>query len=807
MTSRNVASLYLLSFFSSARSNLVEVKDSIQSSSSQVNFTYRDVGFDSGGWVTGLVLHETTGIVYQRTDVGGAYRSDDGGENWMWLSGYFESEDYSWETQGLAVNQSDVTGMTVLTAIGSGDPAPSSGIYKSTNGGVTWERKLSGVAANSNCFTRHAFPILAIDDARPWRVWAAMQQGLWQSMDGGESWNPVTSFNSAPWFPPGGGSGCDHGGCVTMSLVSLVPPDPTTNIVNPELASHIIVGANVLGLVFSNDDGASWIHLSVADGTLPAIANITNPWRFHRMPNGTTFVGADVVGGNTHAGTSGSVFKIEAPTMSSWADPKQWIWTDITPQLTEGWGFWGLVDTPLGFNGGLLVVASSAPDTIFTSRDGGSTWRQRNTTVTYDPPCFQPAPGQNQQLPYGRNNIVISSRNPNVWLLSTGFGVASSIDEGDNWGWSSIGLGEVVTFRCHSHPTTANWTFCGAGDLTGFIIQDGGISPKALAVFAHEPTRWAVDFGHGAVWDSFEADSRGLSFPGGFQLGQVLGQWISWPDPLSSGPNTSMSWIPGVNSSGVLNGVPLQWVGVLQSDDDPLDVLLLTSSSDYSGKFRPWNSSTQPLSDYSGGIVRSRDGGKSWSHVQQQPGFGFVGTVWYDVNQLSLDGGSVNHRWWALSGVGLFLSSDRGETWGSPFSLCSGPSFAANIVPDKLTGAGSIFLLGAGECFNEGKALRRTIDFGKTWTVVGNFTMRFLSPLAVHASTGRIALVATNNDDPTSHVWVSVDRGNTWTAVDLAERGHYLAPGVSGLEWDAVDSSILYISCNGHSVVVVKFDE
>jgi hypothetical protein len=807
MTSRNVASLYLLSFFSSARSNLVEVKDSIQSSSSQVNFTYRDVGFDSGGWVTGLVLHETTGIVYQRTDVGGAYRSDDGGENWMWLSGYFESEDYSWETQGLAVNQSDVTGMTVLTAIGSGDPAPSSGIYKSTNGGVTWERKLSGVAANSNCFTRHAFPILAIDDARPWRVWAAMQQGLWQSMDGGESWNPVTSFNSAPWFPPGGGSGCDHGGCVTMSLVSLVPPDPTTNIVNPELASHIIVGANVLGLVFSNDDGASWIHLSVADGTLPAIANITNPWRFHRMPNGTTFVGADVVGGNTHAGTSGSVFKIEAPTMSSWADPKQWIWTDITPQLTEGWGFWGLVDTPLGFNGGLLVVASSAPDTIFTSRDGGSTWRQRNTTVTYDPPCFQPAPGQNQQLPYGRNNIVISSRNPNVWLLSTGFGVASSIDEGDNWGWSSVGLGEVVTFRCHSHPTTANWTFCGAGDLTGFIIQDGGISPKALAVFAHEPTRWAVDFGHGAVWDSFEAGSRGLSFSGGFQLGQVLGQWISWPDPLSSGPNTSMSWIPGVNSSGVLNGVPLQWVGVLQSDDDPLDVLLLTSSSDYSGKFRPWNSSTQPLSDYSGGIVRSRDGGKSWNHVQQQPNSGFVGTVWYDVNQLSLDGGSVNHRWWALSGVGLFLSSDRGETWGSPFSLCSGPSFAANVVPDKLTGAGSIFLLGAGECFNQGKAFQHTIDFGKTWTVVGNFTVRFLSPLAVHASTGRIALVATNNDDPTSHVWVSLDRGNSWTAVDLAERGHFLAPGVSGLEWDAVDSSVLYISCNGHSVVVVKFDE
>ncbi len=103
----------------------------------------------------------------------------------------------------------------------------------------------------------------------------------------------------------------------------------------------------------------------------------------------------------------------------------------------------------------------------------------------------------------------------------------------------------MVTFRCHSHPSTANWTFCGAGVLTGFIIQDAGASPKALAVFAQEPTRWAVDFGLGAAWDSFEAGSRGLSFPGGFQLFEVLGQWITWPDLLAT--PTTMAWVACVN--------------------------------------------------------------------------------------------------------------------------------------------------------------------------------------------------------------------------------------------------------------------
>jgi hypothetical protein len=496
------------------------------------------------------------------------------------------------------------------------------------------------------------------------------------------------------------------------------------------------------------------------------------------------------------------VWRVDAPSAAAWADPRAWVWRDITPRPAAAWGFWGLVDTPEGY-GGVLVVAASAPDTIFTSTDGGASWRQRNATVAYDAPCWQPAPGQSQLLPYGRNNIVTSSRRPGVWLLSTGFGVARSTDGGDTWGWSSAGLGEVVTFRCHSHPATANWTFCGAGDLTGFIIADAGASPKALAVFAHEPTRWAVDFGHGAAWDSFEAGSRGLSFAGGFQLGEVLGQWITWPDPLAT--PTTMAWVAGVNTTGALRGVPLQWVGVLQARDDPLDLLLLTSNGDYSGTFREWNAS-MPDAAYTGGIVRSRDGGRSWAHVAQQPPRGFTGTVWYDVMQLAADGGDADARWWALGGVGLHVSRDRGETWGAPLPLCAGAAFAANVVADAAGGAGAVWLLGAGACFSGGGgALRRTRDFGRTWATVGAFAVPYLAPLAVHAS-GRVALVATAAGDALPHVHVSLDGGATWAPVDLAERGHYLAPGVSGLEWDAVDPSVLYVSTNGHSVVVVKFD-
>lgn len=583
----------------------------------------------------------------------------------------------------------------------------------------------------------------------------------------------------------------------TMSLVSLVPPDPKTGVVDPVLAGHVVVGAAIMGLAFSDDDGASWRQLSTADGSLPV--NVSAPWRFLRTPNGTAFAAVTYGGGaQGHGGTDGGVWRVDAPTPSAWSDPLLWKWIDITPVSSDWgyWGFWGLVDMPLGFDGGLLVVSPSAPN-MFTSTDGGASWALRNTSLSYNQPCWQPAQGQPQSITFGRNNIVVTSRNPGVWLMSTGFGVASSTDLGDNWGSASRGIGETVTFRCHSHPSRANWTFCGVGDLTGFIITDGGVSGIGIAAFHEQPHYWASDFGHGAAW----AGGDGLVFPGGTQLNGCLGQWITWPSPGAA----PLAVTAGVNTSGVLRGVPLQFVGVQQAPDNPLDLLLLTSSSDYSGRFYSWNHSN--LSTYSGGIVRSVDGGSSWSHITAQPPSGWVGTVWDDFPQLSLDGGDVDTRWWALAESGLFVSRDRGETWARLNALaCSeSKSFYASVVPDFRRGAGAVFVLTS--CGSLGSSLLRTSDYGATFSPVGNFTVPSSTawPLASHAS-GRLAMLAFAAGSPTAHVWVTTDVTSeppVWISVDAVERGHYLGTGVSGLEWDAVNPDVLYISTNGHGVIVV----
>ena len=90
-----------------------------------------------------------------------------------------------------------------------------------------------------------------------------------------------------------------------MSFVSLVPP-ADNGLINPQLAGHVVVGAAIMGLAFSSDDGATWRQLSIADGTLPV--NISAPWRFHRAPNGTAFAGVTYGGGSPgHAAASGAL--------------------------------------------------------------------------------------------------------------------------------------------------------------------------------------------------------------------------------------------------------------------------------------------------------------------------------------------------------------------------------------------------------------------------------------------------------------------------------------------------------------------
>ena len=59
------------------------VSTSLANLSAQSNYTWNNVRIVAGGFVPGIVYHPNAqGLVYARTDIGGLYKSTNGGANW-----------------------------------------------------------------------------------------------------------------------------------------------------------------------------------------------------------------------------------------------------------------------------------------------------------------------------------------------------------------------------------------------------------------------------------------------------------------------------------------------------------------------------------------------------------------------------------------------------------------------------------------------------------------------------------------------------------------------------------------------------
>ena len=116
-------------------------------------------------------------IVYAGLEDFGVYKTFNGGMDWTPFGPTVGSQDVS--VQDLAIDPTD-TGTVYVGGFVSG-PGTSVGVYKSTNGGETWDETPLVALVRS----------LALDPANPSNLIAAAQDGfgLWRSPDGGDSWD------------------------------------------------------------------------------------------------------------------------------------------------------------------------------------------------------------------------------------------------------------------------------------------------------------------------------------------------------------------------------------------------------------------------------------------------------------------------------------------------------------------------------------------------------------------------------------------------------------------------------------------
>ncbi len=346
------------------------------------------------------VIWVGTGECWTRNSVtigDGVYKTTDGGQNWTRM-GLEKSERIS--AVKIDPNNPATVYVGVLGALWG--PSAERGVYKTTDGGKTWE-KILFVDENTGCAD------LAIDPKAPNTLYASFwearrtawsfnsggtKSALYKSTDGGKTWNKIHNG-----FP---------GGKLGRIAVAIAPSSP--NILYSVIESET---AETKGLYRSDDAGASWKRTN-GDFELTV-----RPFYFSRIVvdprNPEVLCKAGLSGSISRDG--GKTFRTLGTMHSDIHD----IWFDIN-------------------NSNMLTAATDGG--VYRSYDGGNVMDMvKGLPISQ----FYQVSVDNSK-PY---KIYGGLQDNGSW-----YGPSDSPGGIENRDWFSVGMGDG--FRVYRHPTKAN---------------------------------------------------------------------------------------------------------------------------------------------------------------------------------------------------------------------------------------------------------------------------------------------------------------------------------------------------------------
>ena len=213
-------------------------------------YTFKSVQIHGGGFVTGLIYNPAVkGLLYARTDVGGAYRWDTTNLAWIPLN------------DNLSVTQSNYTGVISLATdpidpnrvyIAAGQYSASwagnAAIFASQDKGNTWTEHDLTIKLGGNEDGRSAGEKLQVDPNKDSILFlGTTANGLWKSTDMGVTWNQVGSFPNATG---------------NVSFVMFKKSSGTTGSATPVIYVGLLqTGTN---LYKSTDGGVTWAAITGA---------------------------------------------------------------------------------------------------------------------------------------------------------------------------------------------------------------------------------------------------------------------------------------------------------------------------------------------------------------------------------------------------------------------------------------------------------------------------------------------------------------------------------------------------------------
>ncbi len=122
-------------------------------------------------------------IVWVGSGNGGLWKSTTGGGSWTFMSNGMPDLGVA----DIAIDPTNTNNMYISTGDHFGGGGYSLGVFKSTNGGVTWAQTSLSYSMTQ---TKNCNKIL-IDNANPNKIFVATTDGIWRSLNAGSTWSLV----------------------------------------------------------------------------------------------------------------------------------------------------------------------------------------------------------------------------------------------------------------------------------------------------------------------------------------------------------------------------------------------------------------------------------------------------------------------------------------------------------------------------------------------------------------------------------------------------------------------------------------
>ncbi|MEV0538018.1 RICIN domain-containing protein [Kitasatospora sp. NPDC050463] len=632
------------------------------------SYAWKNAQVVGGGYVTGLVFNpKEKGLLYARTDMGGAYRWDTGAEQWLPLTDWIGEKD--WNLLGidaLATDPVDPDRLYLAAGTYTNDWAGNGAILRSTDRGRTFQRTDLPFKLGGNEDGRGAGERLVIDPSNhDTLLLGSRKNGLWRSTDRGVTWSQVSSFPVKDGASSGGG----------ISFVTYGPAGSRT--------VYVGVGDKSTSLYRSTDGGNSWQAVSgQPTGQLPQHGVISGDGSLYLTY--TNALGPNGV-------TAGSVWKYT---------PSSGAWKNVSPSQGS-YGFSGLAVDPQHPATVMVTTLDRwyPSDEIYRTTDGGTTWKPQSEKTVRD---ASGAPYLGTGIGHWMTALAIDPFDAGHVLYGTGNGIwrskdAAATDGGGTSHWiaGARGLEETALLGAIAPPGDGA-LITSMGDQGGFRYDDltkvpAGRLPNPMMSnstdidFAQSNPSMMVRVGRGGEqdgaystdggrnWTGFKAEPVGSADSGHVALA-ADGSTIVWTEAgqapyRSTDKGASWSKVNGLGTDAVVvadrssaNTFYSLSGGALLASTDGGATFTARATNLPSGRLAavPGVAGDLWISGGDKGLLHSTDGGRTFTTlttVKSASALGFGKAAPGASYQALYLIGTVKDV------TGVFRSTDKGATW------------------------------------------------------------------------------------------------------------------------------------------------